>query len=104
MTRKIIMAKDKTPPPRLFEDDDDIHDREWQDMPEFTRRSKESFQIIFMHFANIDDLKKFAELIGQKIGPKTNSLWFPPQVNMESSKYRYVDADDPRIAKEEEEE
>jgi predicted site-specific integrase-resolvase len=51
--------------------------KEWKDMPEFIQEDLTSHRKIVIHFRNDADVKKFAELIGQKISPKQTSLWFP---------------------------
>lgn len=63
-----------------------IYDEAWEGMPEFDQKDKTSFQSIHIHFKTYDDVKKFAELIGQKLTKKTRSIWFP-QIEIE----RYAD-------------
>lgn len=52
--------------------------KEWEGMPEFIqgKTDKPYAQIIF-RFANEQDLKDFAKLIGQKLTNKTKSAWHP---------------------------
>lgn len=52
--------------------------KEWQGMPEFIQgeTDKPYAQIIF-RFANEQDLKDFAKIIGQKLTNKTKSVWHP---------------------------
>jgi predicted RNA binding protein with dsRBD fold (UPF0201 family) len=59
---------------------------EWEGMPEFDQEDKTAFQSIHLHFKNQEDIDKFAELIGQKITPKTRSIWYP-EIEIE----RYAD-------------
>lgn len=50
---------------------------EWDGMPEFVQEKKEPFAKIIIRFDSEKDLKEFAELIDQKLTPKTKSIWFP---------------------------
>lgn len=52
-------------------------EKEWVGMPEFIQEKKECFSKIIVRFETEDDLKDFAEKIGQKITPKTKSIWHP---------------------------
>ena len=71
--------------PTLFDDDDDdqvatpTHDwrREWKGMPEFVQEERKPFSTIMIRFANKEDLDDFANKIGQKLTPKTKSIWHP---------------------------
>jgi hypothetical protein len=60
---------------------------EWQDMPEFVQEDLTSQRKIVVHFRNDEDVKKFAELIGQRITAKQPSLWFP---EMPARKYAHL--------------
>lgn len=60
--------------------------REWNGMPEFDQQNKEAFRSIVIHFKDQASVDAFAELIAQKITPKTRMAWFP---NIEIE--RYVD-------------
>jgi hypothetical protein len=63
---------------------------EWQGMPEFEQEDKTAFQSIHVHFKTQADVEAFAELIVQKIGPKTRALWYPEaeQLDLSSELYR----------------
>ena len=50
---------------------------EWNDMPEFVQEKKESYAKIIVRLKNEEDLQEFAELINQKLTPKTKSIWHP---------------------------
>lgn len=52
-------------------------DAEWKGMPEFNQDDAGAYRSIIIHFANPEDIKKFAELISQNITDKTKYLWFP---------------------------
>ena len=60
-------------------------EKEWQSMPEFVMGNTEPFQ-------SQEDVKQFAELIGQTITSKTASLWYPQQEGYVAPKnFLYVD-------------
>jgi hypothetical protein len=50
---------------------------EWQGMPEFIHEDQSSFRRIIVHFKDQDDVERFSQLIGQKLGKKLKSVWFP---------------------------
>lgn len=52
-------------------------DREWEGMPEFTQERQRPFSTLIVRLETEADLRAFAELIGQKLTPKTKSIWFP---------------------------
>jgi hypothetical protein len=58
-----------------FSKDDPMN--EWKGMPEFVQEKKEPFSKIIIRFDTEDDLIDFSELIGQKLTPKTKSIWHP---------------------------
>ena len=53
-------------------------EEDWQGMPEFRRSDNMPAQKIVVNFKTYEDVKKFAEAIGQRISPKTDTIWFPP--------------------------
>ncbi len=50
---------------------------EWVGMPEFHQVKVEPFSTIKIRFETEQDLAAFAKLIGQKLTPKTKSIWHP---------------------------
>jgi hypothetical protein len=64
---------------------------EWVGMPEYEQENLLPNYSVKVNFATVDDLKRFAELIGQPLTTKTKSVWFPPQKKAELSKFVYVD-------------
>ena len=64
---------------------------EWKGMPEFIQEKKEPFTKINIRFETEEDLMKFAELIGQKLTPKTKSIWFPHKPHIKPFLKRWVD-------------
>lgn len=61
----------------LFDDVETTWQEEWKDMPEFVQEKKEPYAQIIFRFESEEDLKNFANLIGQKLTKKTKSAWFP---------------------------
>lgn len=64
---------------------------EWKDMPEFVQGKQKPFAQITVRFRNQVDLEEFGRLIGQKVTPKTKSLWHPLLVRGIHSNKRYSD-------------
>ena len=64
---------------------------EWKDMPEFVQDKQEPFAKIIVRFNSQEDLDEFSNLIGQKLTPKTKSIWHPQLVRGINSAKRYVD-------------
>ncbi len=64
---------------------------EWKDMPEFIQEESKPFSSIIIRFATEKDMLEFSEMIGQKITPKTKSLWHPKLVRGLDTIKRYVD-------------
>ncbi len=75
----------------LFDDLENDWQKEWKDMPEFFQEDLTSYRKIVIHFRNNEDVKKFAELIGQKITPKQPSLWYPEMLPRRYAHLKYVD-------------
>jgi len=64
---------------------------EWKNMPEFVQDKQEPFAKIIVRFDSQEDLDEFSKLIGQKLTPKTKSIWHPQLVRGINSAKRYVD-------------
>jgi hypothetical protein len=71
-----------------------IVEGEWKDMPEFHQDDLTSKRKIVVHFRNDDDVKKFEELMDQKITPKQKSLWYPYMPPRRYAHKRYIDEDE----------
>ena len=69
----------------------DLYQDEWQDMPEFIQKDSLPVQKIVINFESFEDVKLFAELIGQNLTKKTNSIWFPYKKKQNMKKWMYVD-------------
>lgn len=68
----------------------DVKQKEWRDMPEFVQNKQKELCII-VRFRTEEDLKKFGELVGQKLTPKTKSIWYPFKSHWGETILRWVD-------------
>jgi hypothetical protein len=50
---------------------------EWEGMPEFVHEDKGAYQSLIVHFKDQEAVHAFAEMVGQKVNPKTKSIWYP---------------------------
>lgn len=64
---------------------------EWDNMPEFIQEKKEPFSKIVIRFETEKDLNDFAQLINQKLTPKTKSIWFPYKSHWNEKTLRWID-------------
>jgi len=46
-------------------------------MPDFVQKDETSWHSLRVHFENWEDMQAFGDAIGQKLNPKTRSIWFP---------------------------
>ena len=81
--------KEKTE--ELFKDLENEWQKEWKYMPEFVQEDLTSYRKIVVHFRNSEDVKRFSELIGQKITPRQPSLWYPKQEIRKYADKEYID-------------
>lgn len=59
------------------EEDPDKWEKHWMDMPEFIQEEAGPFKKVIVSFRNEEDYNEFAELLKQKLTPKTKSIWYP---------------------------
>ena len=64
---------------------------EWQGLPEFEQEDLTSFRKIIVHFQTENDVDNFSKLIGQKLSPKSKSIWFPEQQIRHHANKLYID-------------
>ena len=64
---------------------------EWQGMPEFVQDKEEPYAKIIVRFSWEEDLLEFGKLIGQKVNPKTKSIWHPALEHGKNAGLRWVD-------------
>lgn len=72
------MSRDINPPARRRPSDspDNPHDH-WVGMPEFEQEKQEPFSKIIIRCETQTDLDDLQERLGQKLTPKTKSIWHP---------------------------
>ncbi len=63
----------------------------WVNMPEFNNQDLSPDSSMIINFPSPEQRVEFAKLIGQKITPKTRSIWFPPQPIDSTKDLRWVD-------------
>jgi len=66
----------------------------WKGMPDFEQKQAH-WKKLTVKFRNEEDYQKFAELIDQKLTPKTSGVWYPaPEGALETIRYRWFEEDD----------
>ena len=72
------------------------YDEIWGDMPEFKEKAdiKHDGDSIIVHFRTMEDRAEFAELIGQKVTPKTPYIWYPIKYARVFTEHAFVDGDE----------
>ncbi len=73
----------------LFEVDEHWKEH-WNDMPEFHQEDLQPVQQIIVSFEKYEDVKKFAELLGQNVTENTKSMWYPEQDRDKPSDFIYT--------------
>lgn len=68
--------------------------KEWKGMPEFVQEDLMPIKSIKVHFENDKDIKKFADLINQKITSTTQYVWYPESEKIPVSHLRYDDKEE----------
>lgn len=63
----------------------------WKGMPEFDQADLSPRKSILVHFETLADLKAFSELVGQRLTPNTQSIWFPEAEIGRYADKRYID-------------
>jgi sporulation protein YlmC with PRC-barrel domain len=64
---------------------------EYSGMPEYTSDDQTGVRQIIVHFKTHEDVEKFGEVIGQRIRPKSPSIWFPEVPWLDQSSHKYVE-------------
>ena len=64
--------------------------QEWINMPEFVQEKQEPYAKIIVRVDSEQDLVKLSELLGQKLTPKTKSIWFPFRSHWGGEHGKYV--------------
>lgn len=66
---------------------------EWRNMPEFYQADNRPYHQIRVKFTCNEDVERFAQLINQKITPKTVSVRYPERVIVKTSHLHWVSKD-----------
>jgi hypothetical protein len=64
---------------------------EWRGMPEFQNEDQTAWKTLKVHFKSEEDLKAFAELVGQTVTEQTRSIWYPQAEVGRYADKRYAD-------------
>jgi len=64
---------------------------EWQGMPEYEHEDLTPCNSVIINFAAPEDMRAFAQLIGQTLTPKTQSVWYPKAEIGHMANKRYAD-------------
>ncbi len=65
---------------------------EWVGMPEFVQENTfGAIASVVVYLANKDDLKRFADLMGQTVTVETKSIWYPRKERTDLDAYRMVE-------------
>ena len=64
---------------------------EWVEMPEFVQKKQKPYSKIIIRFRNKSDMDEFSNTIGQKLTPKTKSIWYPQLIRGINSNKVWVD-------------
>lgn len=67
--------------------------KEWMNMPEFVQEDLTPYKTLSVYFLKDEDVKKFSNLVGQKITEKTKALWYPKKEKNTYANKRYVTKD-----------
>jgi hypothetical protein len=62
----------------------------WDGMPEFDQPDSTPFKAVYVHFDLQEDVDRFAELVEQRITPKTRYIWYPRKEKEVYANKRYV--------------
>jgi hypothetical protein len=80
------------PGQRLLFEKPPAWDEHWQGMPEFSQEDLMPHRTLYVHFTCKEDVAAFSQLVGQKIGPRTKSIWHPAAEIGHFANVRYIDA------------
>lgn len=63
----------------------------WRGMPEFVMGDETPFQRVVVNFASEEDVRRFAEITGVRVTPRSDSIWFPAFERDRASDWVYID-------------
>ncbi len=65
----------------------------WAGMPGYNHQDLEPWRSIKVHFANAVDMKAFADLVGQRLTERTDSIWHPKAEIGRYANKRFISTD-----------
>lgn len=51
---------------------------EWRGMPEFLQTDRRPWRRLTVNFDSYEDMQKFGEIVGVKLTPQSDTIWYPP--------------------------
>lgn len=75
----------------LFSETNDLWRDEWGGMPEYENDYQLPRYTIKVNLRSVEDLQRFAELIGQPLLPTTRYVWYPEAEKDSVKDLAYVD-------------
>jgi hypothetical protein len=66
-------------------------EKNWKGMPEFEQQDDLPYKKLYVTFRNEEDYQEFAKLIGQKLTPKTKTIWIPELEHQKMASFRWVE-------------
>jgi hypothetical protein len=67
----------------------------WRGMPEFLHKDLSAKRTLLINFRNVEDFEEFAHKIGQRIGPRERSVWYPEAPIERETDWLWTDEDQP---------
>ena len=78
----------------ILDEDDNTTAYDWDDMPEFEQENREDYAAIVIRFRTEQDLKEFAQKIGQpNLTRKSRGTFYPAVDFNEANLLRWMDED-----------
>jgi hypothetical protein len=65
----------------------------WRGMPEFLQRDLSPKRQLIVNFSSVEDFEEFSRRLGQRIGPRVPSVWFPEVVVQSEYGFLWSDED-----------
>ena len=66
----------------------------WRGMPEYLHKDLTPYKQVLVSFRSPADFDRFSDVLGQRVGPRTRSIWFPEAEILHEIDWRYADEDD----------
>lgn len=65
----------------------------WKGMPEYVVENLEPKKQLLISFRSVEDMLAFSSVIGQKLTPKTKSVWWPAKEQDPNGLKRWIEDD-----------